>query len=151
MTGFYINMPSPMERGGLTAEELVYAHMPCYFGNQDCTTSKYSRIVLGIPLTPLVCLCEVVPRFLPDSCTLCWNTLGIESSCRQLPCGHTFHLACIDHWIRSQDASCPYCHRTFYCFRRPLSETDKSLNHGPSVLTVLRKMRLWIAKKLIVD
>jgi hypothetical protein len=155
MAGYYIHLPSPTERGGLTAEELVYAHMPCYFGIQDCTTSKFSKIVLGILLTPPVCLREVAPGSLPDSCTLCWNTLNIEASYRQLPCGHTFHLPCIDHWLRSQDASCPYCRRTFYYFRRPrliyILETDQSLNHGPSVLTLLRKVRLWIARKLIVD
>lgn len=100
-------------------------------------------------------MCEKVPGSLPDSCTLCWDNLEIESSYRRLPCGHTFHLPCIDRWLLSQNASCPYCRRTFYHFRRPrliyVPDTDQPLNHKTSVLTLLRHLRLWLAKKLFVD
>lgn len=41
MAGYYIHMPSPVEPGGLTAKELVYAHMPCHFGEPDCANGKF--------------------------------------------------------------------------------------------------------------
>lgn len=40
MADYYLHVPSPTERGGLTAKEILYAQMPCYFGLQDCTTGK---------------------------------------------------------------------------------------------------------------
>lgn len=41
MAGFYVYMPSPAESGGLTAKEIVYAHMPCHFGLPDRGNSKF--------------------------------------------------------------------------------------------------------------
>lgn len=29
----YLYIPSPDERGGLTAREILFAQMPCYFGS----------------------------------------------------------------------------------------------------------------------
>lgn len=111
----------------------------------DCRSSR----------KPLAYMREIVPGSLPDSCTLCWDTLEIESSYRRLPCGHAFHLPCIDRWLLSQDASCPYCRRTFYHFRRPrlifVPDTDQPLTHKTSLLTLLRHLRLWLSKKLSVD
>lgn len=151
----YVHVPSPTEPGGLTAKELLYAHMPCYFRNQDCTIGRFSRIAWRVLLIFSVRLCEAAPGSLPDSCTLCWDTLGMDSSFRWLPCGHVFHLPCIDHWLRYQDASCPYCRRTFYHFRRPrliyILETDQFSDHGTSVLTLLRNLRLWLARRLFED
>lgn len=153
MAGRYIHVPSTTEPGGLTAKELLNAHMPCYFGNRDCTTSRFSQIAPRTSLTFPVCLWGAAPGSLPDSCTLCWDALGIESSYRRLPCGHIFHLPCIDHWLQYQDASCPYCRRTFYHFRRPRLIYTLETRHFPdrrtSVLTLLRNLRLWLARKLL--
>lgn len=30
---YYLYIPSPEERGGLTAREILFAQMPCYFGS----------------------------------------------------------------------------------------------------------------------
>jgi hypothetical protein len=42
MATCYIHIPSPTERGGLTAKELLYARMPCYFGFQDSRNGRFS-------------------------------------------------------------------------------------------------------------
>ena len=41
MATCYIHIPSPTERGGLTAKELLYARMPCYFGLQDTKNGRF--------------------------------------------------------------------------------------------------------------
>lgn len=40
MGSYYIHVPS-MERGALTARELISAQMPCYFGDRDYTSSEF--------------------------------------------------------------------------------------------------------------
>lgn len=49
MAGYYIHMPFPTERGGLTAKELLYAQMPCYFGLRDCTTGESLAYLYSCP------------------------------------------------------------------------------------------------------
>lgn len=56
---------------------------------------------------------------LPNLCPICWETLDQDSSYRRLPCGHIFHLPCINCWLCDEDASCPLCRRKFYYLRRP--------------------------------
>ncbi|KAJ5569212.1 hypothetical protein N7450_011698 [Penicillium hetheringtonii] len=47
MANYYIHVPSQTEPGALTAKELLYAQMPCYFGIQDCTTAvRYAGTTL---------------------------------------------------------------------------------------------------------
>ncbi|KAL4807482.1 hypothetical protein BDV18DRAFT_135418 [Aspergillus unguis] len=72
--------------------------MPCYFGVRDLTSNHGN---------------------LPDSCILCLEKLDSDDSYRQLPCGHVFHLSCIDWWLCREDASCPLCRKSFYYLKRP--------------------------------
>ena len=32
-----------------------------------------------------------------------------EDGLRVLPCGHRFHVECVDRWLRSKAADCPLC------------------------------------------
>ncbi|XP_009360987.2 NEP1-interacting protein-like 1 [Pyrus x bretschneideri] len=42
-------------------------------------------------------------------CSICLQELKEGENARELPiCGHMFHLACIDQWLKQQ-ASCPMC------------------------------------------
>jgi len=46
-------------------------------------------------------------------CSVCLQ--GLNRSTRTLPCGHEFHLKCVDRWKRScrADPTCPMCRAPF--------------------------------------
>jgi Ring finger domain len=51
-----------------------------------------------------------------DVCAVCLDVVAIGSFCRQLPCSHRFHVACIDQWVLQgcggqfdYKARCPIC------------------------------------------
>lgn len=44
----------------------------------------------------------------PPHCPVCLEAYVVEDEVRTIPCFHTFHTSCIDHWL-SQKAVCPVC------------------------------------------
>lgn len=43
-------------------------------------------------------------------CAVCLSDVEIESSVRQLPCGHVFHSECADLWLlTARKNCCPLC------------------------------------------
>ena len=53
------------------------------------------------------------PRNEIDECTICLETFADGDNYRRFPqpCGHYFHVNCIDEWLRQQDF-CPLCKRS---------------------------------------
>lgn len=51
----------------------------------------------------------VAPRASQD-CSICLETLLEGDELIRLPCGHRFHSACLDPWVRTC-GDCPYCRR----------------------------------------
>jgi len=49
----------------------------------------------------------------PNQCSVCLH--GLARSTRTLPCGHEFHLKCVDRWKRTcrGDPTCPMCRAPF--------------------------------------
>ena len=43
-----------------------------------------------------------------DECSICTDALH-ATVCRQLPCGHMFHMRCIDKWLLRDRGECPSC------------------------------------------
>lgn len=43
-----------------------------------------------------------------DVCAVCLDGFGTEEV-RQLPCGHEFHLECVDPWLLTKKRKCPVC------------------------------------------
>jgi hypothetical protein len=43
-----------------------------------------------------------------DNCSICTDALH-ATICRQLPCGHIFHMRCIDKWLLRDRGECPTC------------------------------------------
>ncbi|KAK6282489.1 hypothetical protein POUND7_016314 [Theobroma cacao] len=44
-------------------------------------------------------------------CSICLESFGDDDVLTRLPCGHRFHLACLDPWVRTC-GDCPYCRRS---------------------------------------
>ncbi|XVE66742.1 hypothetical protein DITRI_Ditri08aG0104000 [Diplodiscus trichospermus] len=44
-------------------------------------------------------------------CSICLDSFRDEDVLTRLPCGHRFHLACLDPWVRTC-GDCPYCRRS---------------------------------------
>ena len=48
-----------------------------------------------------------------ETCTMCLDPFAPGDQLRILPCGHAFHLACVDRWLIEEQVgqrrSCPVC------------------------------------------
>ncbi|KAL7590090.1 hypothetical protein Lser_V15G37030 [Lactuca serriola] len=42
-------------------------------------------------------------------CVVCLSMIGEDEEIRELRCGHLFHEACLDRWIRFRNRTCPLC------------------------------------------
>ncbi|XWS54706.1 hypothetical protein CRYUN_Cryun10bG0112600 [Craigia yunnanensis] len=56
---------------------------------------------------------DVERKFSRESrdCSICLDSFRDEDVLTRLPCGHRFHLACLDPWVRTC-GDCPYCRRS---------------------------------------
>ena len=52
-----------------------------------------------------------------EDCSICFETITIETGHCTLGCSHTFHTACIGRWTTQTTASCPLC-------RKELGDTE---------------------------
>lgn len=43
-----------------------------------------------------------------DSCAVCLNDFEENDLLRRLPCNHSFHVTCVDKWLK-QNKNCPLC------------------------------------------
>merc|ERR1719506_3275565 len=43
-----------------------------------------------------------------ESCPVCMDSFAAGHRVHQLPCGHSFHIGCVDRWLRMHN-SCPTC------------------------------------------
>ena len=43
------------------------------------------------------------------TCNICITDYEEGDSYRVLPCGHRFHIECVDKWLRSTSLRCPLC------------------------------------------
>ena len=44
----------------------------------------------------------------PTTCSICLRDVPVKTFLMRLPCGHTFHAACINKWFQNKK-SCPMC------------------------------------------
>ncbi|PIA15881.1 ring finger protein 13, partial [Coemansia reversa NRRL 1564] len=43
------------------------------------------------------------------TCIVCIDDFAVGSKMRILPCGHNYHIECIDPWLTSKSSLCPLC------------------------------------------
>ena len=44
-----------------------------------------------------------------DDCSVCLAGFRARAVVNRLPCGHLFHRACLETWLRYERATCPLC------------------------------------------
>ncbi len=44
-----------------------------------------------------------------DSCPICLDEFNSNEVLNELPCGHCYHIACIQPWLQYRSACCPLC------------------------------------------
>ena len=62
-------------------------------------------LVLGFPNRTLAATDASVGR----ECYICLAAFAAGASVRALPCGHEFHVSCIDTWLLEHTRTCPAC------------------------------------------
>ena len=67
-----------------------------------------------------------------ESCTICLDKLKQGVQVRTLACGHTYHVGCIDSWLRHNHViSIQICCLCKYDCRRPVEDTEGALVSSP--------------------
>ncbi|KAJ2700340.1 hypothetical protein H4218_002073 [Coemansia sp. IMI 209128] len=64
------------------------------------------------------------------TCIVCIDDFIVGSKMRILPCGHNYHIECIDPWLTTKSSLCPLCK---YDTREVLTDLERSLS-GPRIL-----------------
>lgn len=57
---------------------------------------------------PMVVVEPHMLKSMSQSCSVCLESARIGDALRKLPCGHCFHVQCIDLWLYKND-TCPLC------------------------------------------
>mmetsp|Transcript_54039 Transcript_54039/g.94924 ORF Transcript_54039/g.94924 Transcript_54039/m.94924 type:complete len:260 (-) Transcript_54039:140-919(-) len=117
-------------RGDFDGAVMEYSAVLEYEPNSQVATlaranlQAAARVTADLPLTyergmPLKAI-EQLEKFTWDddrqsaaeascsSCAICMKDFAIGDEVRKLPCGHVFHVACIDEWLR-RCVDCPLC------------------------------------------
>lgn len=51
---------------------------------------------------------KLIPRTVPNDCSICLNSIAADEMIYDIPCGHVFHKSCLGKWLDRQ-TSCPLC------------------------------------------
>ncbi|KAJ1835502.1 hypothetical protein LPJ63_001054 [Coemansia sp. RSA 2711] len=65
------------------------------------------------------------------TCIVCIDDFVVGSKMRILPCGHNFHIECIDPWLTSKSSLCPLCKHDA---RSVLTDLERAYS-GPRITT----------------
>ncbi|KAJ2783673.1 hypothetical protein H4R18_001583 [Coemansia javaensis] len=68
------------------------------------------------------------------TCIVCIDDFVVGSKMRILPCGHNYHIECIDPWLTAKSSLCPLCK---YDTRNVLTDLERA-HSGPQILADLR-------------
>ncbi|KAF9584886.1 E3 ubiquitin-protein ligase rnf13 [Lunasporangiospora selenospora] len=67
----------------------------------------------------------------PVECVICLEDYVDETELRVLPCGHEYHIPCIDNWLTTRKKFCPICKRDICATERtPLLGSNTVNTHS---------------------
>ncbi|KAJ2376657.1 hypothetical protein H4S02_007865 [Coemansia sp. RSA 2611] len=89
------------------------------------TVTEADVLVLSEHTTPLDAILNP-----SATCIVCIDDFIVGSKMRILPCGHNYHIECIDPWLTTKSSLCPLCK---YDTREVLTDLERSLS-GPRIL-----------------
>ncbi|KAJ1729425.1 hypothetical protein LPJ61_003526 [Coemansia biformis] len=70
------------------------------------------------------------------TCIVCIDDFAAGSKMRILPCGHNYHIECIDPWLTAKSSLCPLCK---YDTRSVLTDLERAYS-GPRILAALHDL-----------
>lgn len=85
----------------------------------DLCTSQRDRVERAIQGMHKFALSRVSENW--TQCPICLDDFAMGNEVRSLPCTHTFHVACIDAWLRL-NVKCPHCRSSVF----PELDPDRS-------------------------
>eukprot|EP00850_Spirogloea_muscicola_P022438 SM000295S11273 [mRNA] locus=s295:118084:125676:+ [translate_table: standard] len=68
-----------------------------------------------------------------ETCAICLEDYEPGEKIRVLPCGHEFHVPCIDLWLMTRRPFCPVCKRDAHDAPPPVSESTPLLSMPPAL------------------
>ena len=61
------------------------------------------------------------------TCSICLEEIAADRSEAKLPCGHSFHKACVRRWLIAQHLRCPLCNSDFESLLHVVEQGDWAL------------------------
>lgn len=68
-------------------------------------------------------------------CPICLDDYEDGQTIRRLPCGHEYHVMCIDPWLLHSASYCPMCKTDYLEWRVPKVPNDGATSHIPTKLS----------------
>jgi hypothetical protein len=74
------------------------------------TQPQQAQYTVGLCLDKLIQNTTVEITTIPFFCPVCQNIKENNCISRHLSCGHTFHIECIEYWLKD-NTNCPMCRK----------------------------------------
>lgn len=87
-------------------DDMSYDEIYDAFGGPPPAKALEEESISALPCRQLTAAC--IPALHSSTCSICLDCFQPGDTARELRCSHTFHLACLDTWLRNR-ALCPVC------------------------------------------
>lgn len=120
---------NPVARKRSQASSISKESPVCAVTSGSITASNEKEEGCGRDLAVIETECSVLQGCIA-TCIVCIDDFVVGSKMRILPCGHNYHIECIDPWLTTKSSLCPLCK---YDTREILTDLERSYS-GPRIL-----------------